>query len=152
MRLELIQIIASFTGAIGFSLILGLHGRQLPISAIGAAFTWLVYLAVHTFGGGIFISTLIASIFGSIYVEVLARVIKVPKTVLLFSVLVSLIPGRDLYNTMRYAIDGAWPRFASSGLITVQYACAIALGIVIIQVLMQMLTRLGLTNHTAKKA
>ncbi len=152
MRIELIQIMASFLGAIGFSLIFGLHGRQLPISAIGAAFTWLVYLAVHTFGGGIFISTLVASIFGSIYVEVLARVIKVPKTVLLFSVLVSLIPGRDLYNTMRYAIDGAWSSFASSGLVTAQYACAIALGIVIVQVLMQMLTRLGLIKRAERKA
>ena len=152
MRLELIQIIASFSGAIGFSLIFGLHGRQLPISAIGAAFTWLVYLVVHTFGGGIFVSTLVASVFGSIYVEVLARVIKVPKTVLLFSVLVSLIPGRDLYNTMRFAISFAWPRFASSGLITAQYAFAIAMGIVIVQVLMQMITRLGLTKGSVKKA
>ena len=152
MRLELIQIIASFLGAIGFSLIFGLHGRQLPISAIGAALTWLVYLAVHALGGGIFISTLMASIFGSIYVEVLARVIKVPKTVLLFSVLVSLIPGRDLYNTMRFAISFAWSRFATSGLVTAQYAFAIALGIVIVQVLMQMLTRLGLTQGPVKKA
>ena len=152
MRLELIQILSSFSGAIGFSMIFGLHGRQLPISAVGAAFTWLVYLAVHWFGGDIFISALLASVFGSIYVEVLARVIKVPKTVLLFSVLVSLIPGRDLYNTMRFAIDGAWPKFASSGLVTVQYACAIALGIVIVQVLMQMLTRFGLIQRPAKKA
>ena len=146
MRLELIQILASFLGAIGFSLIFGLHGKQLPIAAVGAAFTWGVYLAVYAFGGGIFISTLLASVLGSIYVEVLARVIKVPKTVLLFSVLVSLIPGRDLYNTMRYAIDGAWPRFASSGLVTAQYACAIALGIVIVQVLMQMLAELGVIH------
>ena len=141
MSHEWIQIIASFTGSIGFSLLFGLHGRQLPIAAIGAALTWAIYLGVCAVDGGIFLATVLASIFAGIYTEIMVRRLKVPKTVLTFSVVVTLIPGRDLYNTMRFAIDGDLQGFLSSGVVTLGYAVSIAIGITIVLVGSQLFTK-----------
>ncbi|MBQ9805344.1 MAG: threonine/serine exporter family protein, partial [Clostridia bacterium] len=36
----MIQVVTSFTGSIGFSLLFGLRGKQLPVAAAGASVTW----------------------------------------------------------------------------------------------------------------
>ena len=144
MKLEVIQIITSLTGSIGFSLIFGLRGKQLPVAAIGAGFTWGIYLIAEACGSGLFFANVLASIFAGIYTVVFSHVLKVPKTVLTFSVVVSLIPGRALYNTMKYAMSGEWLEFAQSGMTTISVAAAIAIGITVVLVGAQLTGKLKL--------
>ena len=151
MTQAIIQIVTSFTGSIGFSLLFGLRGRQLPVAAIGSALTWSIYLAAEALGSGLFFANVLASIFAGIYTEFFVRRLKVPKTVLTFSVLVSLIPGRALYNTMKYAIDGSWREFAQSGMITVSVAAAIAIGVTIVLVGTQLIGKLEAAKRARTK-
>jgi len=145
---KIIQILTSFTGSIGFSLLFGLHGKQLPVAAIGAAMTWGVYLLAALCGCGDFSANVIAAIFAAGYTELFVRVLKVPKTVLTFSVVVSLIPGRALYNTMNHAIKGDFANFAQNGLTALTVAAAIGIGITVVLVAMQFWMKL----HRKKRA
>ena len=131
---QAIQVVTSFTGSIGFSLLFGLRGKQLPVAAAGAAITWGVYLLAELCGSGVFLGNVIAAVFAGIYTEVFVRYLKVPKTVLTFSVVVSLIPGRALYNTMKYIFNSDFAHFVNNGMITLSVAAGIAIGITIVLV------------------
>ena len=120
----MIQVVTSFTGSIGFSLLFGLRGKQLPVAAAGASVTW----------GGLFLANVIAAVVAGIYTEIFVHYLKVPKTVLTFSVVVSLIPGRALYNTMKYVFNSDFGHFVNNGMITLSVAAAIAIGITIVLV------------------
>jgi len=52
-------------------------------------------------------------------------------------VVVSLIPGRALYQTMNYAVSSNFSGFVHSGMVTLSVAAAIAIGITVVLVLMQ---------------
>jgi len=134
LLLQVIQIITSFSGSIGFSLLFGLRGKQLPVAAVGAAFAWGVYLLAEFCGSGLFFANVIAATFAGIYTEVMVRFLKVPKTVLTFSVVVALIPGRALYNTMKYIFQSDFGNFVSNGMVTLAVAAGIAIGITIVLV------------------
>lgn len=134
---EMIQIFASFVGAIGFALLFGQHGRQIPLAGLGSAVVWLCCLAVQWCGGDLHLGVFAAALFGSFYSELLAEVLKVPKTVFLFSVLISLVPGSDLYLAMRFAIEGDVTLFLAHGIRTLTISLAIAVGIIVMVVFTQ---------------
>ncbi len=129
---EWVQILTSFTAALGFSLIFGLHGRQLPVAAVGSALTWLVCLAGGHSGMDSHWCVFIASLFGSVYSAAAAKLLKMPKTVFLFAVLISLIPGSGLYQTMRFAVDGELEQFLLCGIDTLLTSFAIAFGMIVV--------------------
>ena len=153
MTPELIQVITSFTGSVGFSLLFGLRKHQLPVAATGAALTWIVYLLVDHMGGGLFLANVVAATFAELYTEVFVRVLKVPKTVLTFSVVVSLIPGRALYQTMNCAVNSDFSGFLQNGMVTLSVAAAIAIGITVVLVLMHLREKLlaAYRGRTEKK-
>lgn len=132
-----IQVLMSFAGSIGFSLLFGLRGKQLPVAAIGAAITWGVYLVAEFFGAGVFFANVLAAVFAGLYTEVMVRFLKVPKTVLTFSVVVALIPGRALYRTMKYIFKNDYSNFVDNGIVTLSVAAGIAIGITIVLVCAQ---------------
>ncbi|MBR3895035.1 MAG: threonine/serine exporter family protein [Clostridia bacterium] len=139
---ELIQLIASFVGAIGFSLIFGLHGKQILLAGIGGACTWGVCLLTDFLGCSLPLAIFFAAVFGSFYSECLAKILRVPKTVFLFSVLISLIPGSNLYLAMRYAIEVNRELAMANAIETLTVALAISLGIIVMLVTSQIQARI----------
>ena len=131
---ELIQLIASFAGAVGFSLIFGLHGKQIVLAGVGSTCTWGCYLLACFLGCDEHISVFLAAVFGSFFSEILAKLLKVPKTVFLFSVLISLIPGSNLYLALRYAIAKDVALATANGIETLTVALGISLGIIVMLV------------------
>ncbi|MBO5294184.1 MAG: threonine/serine exporter family protein [Clostridia bacterium] len=148
---EVIQILASFVGAVGFAILFGQHGRQIPLAGVGSALVWFFCLAVQWCGGELHLGVFVAALLGSFYSELLAELLKVPKTVFLFSVLISLIPGSDLYLAMRYAIEGNVELFLTHGIRTLTIAFAIALGIIVMVVLTQIRRLIGQKSRPKSK-
>lgn len=132
---EWIQIIASFAGAVGFALLFGLHGWQLPVTALGSGLTWGLCILGQHLGWNVFCSVFAASLFGSLYSVCMSRLLKVPKTGMFISVLIALIPGNGLYQTMRYVVDGKSDAFIACGLETLITSFAIASGMVVVLVI-----------------
>lgn len=125
----IVQVIMAFLGSLGFSILFNIRGRKLWYAAIGGMFSWIIYLllifCLKSEMSRYFISTMIVTI----YSEVLARIEKTPTTTFLTSSVIPLIPGRSLYYTMSYAVNGALDKFASSGVQTVGLSASIAAGI-----------------------
>jgi len=124
-----IQIIMAFLGSLGFSILFNIRGRKLWYAAIGGMLSWVIYLLLDFWLTSeisrFFISTMIVTI----YSEILARIEKTPTTTFLTSSVIPLIPGRSLYYTMSYAVNGDLDKFVSSGGQTVGLSASIAAGI-----------------------
>ncbi len=124
-----IEIIMAFLGSLGFSILFNIRGKKLWYAAIGGMCSWIIYLLLGFWikdeMSRYFISTMILTI----YSEVLARIEKTPTTTFLTSSVIPLIPGRSLYYTMSYAVNGTLDKFASSGAQTVGLSASIAAGI-----------------------
>ena len=134
---NLIQIVTAFIAAVSASLIYGARGKRIFIAGVGSALTWSIYLIVFHFTANDFNSVLAATLFGSFFSAIAANLLQIPKTVFLFSVLIALIPGRYLYLTMRAVVAGDVTAFTDHGLVTLTVSFAIALGIIIMLVCMQ---------------
>jgi uncharacterized membrane protein YjjB (DUF3815 family) len=133
MMKNLIQALSAGVMGAGFGLLFGCHKkRKLFVIGVGSALTWTVYLVVHGLSdGNIALATFVAALFGSMSAIWAAQLLKAPKTVFLFPLLVSLVPGSDLYRMMQAALSGRESDMAGSGKRTLIFAFAIALGIIV---------------------
>lgn len=127
-----IVLLMGTIGTVGFALLFSLHGKQLPVVALGGALVCLSWILCLKGGMQSFYALLIASFLGSGYAAVVSRLLKTPKTVFLLAVVISLVPGKGLYQTMQYAVDGAWNACFSAGIGTLADVLGIATGMVIV--------------------
>ena len=125
----IIHLVTAGFGALGFSLIFNVRRELLPAAAFGGLLDWGGYMmAEWFFGNGVFLPSVVAAAFASIYAEAMARVEKSPATVFYIPALIPLIPGGSLYYTMSYAVLGQWDQVQSYGASTAYCALGIAVG------------------------
>lgn len=125
----IIQILMAALGSLGFSLLYRLRPEHLPLATVGGAFVWGIYLLGLNLTENIFAACMMASIFCTLYSEVLAKIQKTPATVMLIPSIIPLIPGSALYYTMSYLVQRDLSQAWYYARLTFQYALAIALGI-----------------------
>ena len=77
---EIRMLITALVGCIGFSLLFHLKKRHIILASLGGVLTWAVYLAGIRMLEGIFLPTLLASMVGTLYGEIFARLRKAPAT------------------------------------------------------------------------
>ena len=132
-----LQLIAGVVGSLGFSLLFNVRGaKRLFWCAVGGGVAWGVVLLVQFAGGTETMGYLAGALILTVYAEVMARIQFCPSTVFIATATIPLIPGGSLYNTMRFAMDEEWGRFAVQGLRTLGYAILISAGILIIHTIM----------------
>lgn len=132
MRLEIIQLITSFLGSLGFAIIFNLKKNHLVVAAVGGTFCWASYLVASAAFSGVFIPTLVASAVAAFYSEVFARLIKAPATVVFVSVIIPLIPGSSLFYTMSHVVSGEIELLKKYGIETILFVLGITSGISIV--------------------
>lgn len=139
MRELVIQTLMGAISSVAFAVFFNVRGKKLLLFFFGSALDWAVYLlAVHN-GYNEFVGMLMATMTAALLSEVFARIIRAPVLILLVPMLVPLIPGRGLYNTMDALIRGERARFLTSGISTVSCAAAICLGIICVTAIAHML-------------
>ena len=132
MTENMIQIITAFIGSLGFAVFFGIKGKQILLAGLGGALTWIVYLVIADYLGGIFVPNMLAAVFAALYAEIMARVNKAPATIFLTASAVPLVPGGRLYYAMAGLVNDDKTAFAENGEAAVSIALAIALGFVIV--------------------
>lgn len=130
MSKVLLQLLMSFLGTLGFSILFNLRGTKLFLAALGGMLSWCVYLLLEPYISGAPVRYFFCSFFLAFYAEVLARVLKTPATTFLIPPLIPLIPGSDLYYTMRFGLNRQWSQCLSQAFFTLKLAVALALGII----------------------
>ncbi len=134
----LYQIAMGALGALGFAVWFNVRGLPLLAGMIGGALGWFVYLITGGAYPNDLQNYLYAAMAATLYSEILARVMKMPVTVLLVPSIIPLIPGGSLYYTMAHAIAGDMASFSSRGAYTLSIAGMIALGIMTMMMIMRL--------------
>lgn len=128
----------AFLGGLAFAIPFNVHGREVPLAALGGAGGWLIHLLVYPITGSEVVGYFVAALAISLYAEVMARVRKRPVTAFLLISIVPLVPGAGIYYTMQHAIQGETTLFLSRGMHTLGLSGALALGILLVSTIMRM--------------
>ena len=128
---EIIQLIVSFTGSLGFAALFNIHGKKLWFAALGGCLSWAVYLAVEFVTPSPYICGFWC----------MARVHKTPVTVFLVSATIPLIPGAALYRTMNWMMMRDWANFQKDGIYTILFAASMAAGMTLTTIAFRMAWR-----------
>lgn len=134
-----LNAIYAFMATLGFGIVFNLKGKHLIFAALGGSLTWFFYIMCTDLSFSIIASLFAASIFGGIYSEVLARILKTPVTVFVICAIIPLVPGSGMYYTMLESIRGNVYGSLSSFLNTLSSAGAIAIGILLVSSIMKII-------------
>ncbi len=126
-----LQVAMAFFGSLGFALLFGVRGRKLMIIGLGGALGWIVYLICRAGGLSVFVSMIAAALFVEILSSELAIRLKTPVTVLQIPMLIPLVPGGDLYDTMYSLVSQNFSIFGKYSNQVLIETGAIVLGIVL---------------------
>lgn len=143
MLVAIIQIIASFFGVIGFSIMFNIHGKKLFVIGFGGALCWGVYEIIYVFLQDKIIACLGATLVIAAFVELLSRLIKTPIILLLVPMILPLIPGSDLYYMMLNFVLQNTAEGGRIGYLLLGETGAIALGIILVTSLTQIIVKIG---------
>lgn len=133
-------IISGAIGTLGFCLFFKIRRDKLIYGCIGGLLTSLFFCICSDLGLSVLMRNLIPTIVGSLYAEVIARIVKAPTTVFLIPAVIPLTPGGTLYYTMSAIVEGDMVKAQQQGEITLLVALGIAVGIVFISVIFYQLT------------
>lgn len=131
------QIIWAGAGSLGFCLLFNVRRGRMPFIVAGAMITWVIYLAAEQAGQSVLVCSLLSTVFATLFCEVLSHGLKAPVTAFLMPVLIPLVPGGGLYNTVYNLITGDTALMRSYANATVMTCLGIVLGIVGVQFVLQ---------------
>lgn len=129
--IDWIQLLASFTGSMGFAFLFKLKGKNALLAGLAGGLAWFVYLVVNIYIASPVMCMLLASLALGCYAEVMAVKIKVPRTVFMAVGIIPLIPGAALYYAMFYFFKNDYETFKFYALSAAMTALAIAGGLLI---------------------
>ena len=109
-----------------------LRKRLIPIASLGSVLCWGIYLLGAHYYSGEFVPCFLASAVAALYAEILARIKKAPATLFLITGVLPVIPGSKLYYTMSNVVYKDWLLTKKYGMLTLESAMAIAVGISLI--------------------
>lgn len=121
----------AFLGTLGFAGLFQLPKKLILPVSIGGMLGWCVYLVVEMLMPVEFVCYFAGALSVALYSEVLAKVFKVPVTVILVPGAIPLVPGGSLYYTMRYVVLEQYADAVTMAYKTASYAVAIAMGFII---------------------
>lgn len=127
----LAQCLFACIGCFGFSILFNIHGPGGILCTIGGIACWIVFWLSQRLGFSEILSYFWASLFASLYSEIMARIRKYPAISYLLVSAFPLIPGAGVYYTMNFAVRGEMDMFAYRGMNTAAIAGIMAVGILL---------------------
>lgn len=122
----------AFLSSLGFGILFNIRGKNLIIASLGGGLAWLTYLISGRLQPSIIFSLFLASMVGSIYCEIMARIYKNPVTMFIICTIIPLVPGGGMYYATLEAVKGNLNVALTKGVETLFSAGAIAVGIVFV--------------------
>ncbi|MBU3175086.1 threonine/serine exporter family protein [Clostridium estertheticum] len=122
----------AFLSSLCFGVLFNIRGKNLIIASLGGGLAWLTYLISGRLQTSLVFSLFLASIVGSIYSEIMARLYKNPVTMFVICAIIPLVPGGGMYYATLEAVKGNFTVALTKGAETLFSAGAIAVGIVLV--------------------
>lgn len=144
MKEWLVPIVSAALGSLSFAMFFGVRSRKLWFSLLGGVLNWGLYLlAMKKMGLPATMAYALGAAAGTLYAEILARIVKTPVTVFVITSVIPMVPGGSLYYTMLGLLQGDKATFVDRGLYTLSAAGAMALGIFAATMLFRLLFTVG---------
>ena len=144
MKDWLLPIVSAALGSLSFAMFFGVRSRKLWFSLLGGVLNWGLYLlAMKKMGLPATMAYALGAAAGTLYAEILARIVKTPVTVFVITSVIPMVPGGSLYYTMLGLLQGDKATFVDRGLYTLSAAGAMALGIFAATMLFRLLFTVG---------
>ena len=128
---QLLKILTGFIGSFAFAITFNVRGKHLALASLGGFLACVGYELFTFVFDSEFLRCFVVSVIITLYSELLARIVKTPTTTFIMTSLLPLVPGGALYYTMSHAFRQDWYNFYENGMLTLQFASAIALGIIV---------------------
>ena len=142
------QGISAIIGTLGFSLLFGLRNKKLLIATFGGFMVWGVYVIMcFLTPQNIFLCNFIPALVGTLYAQVMARIIKAPATMFIFTSLIVLVPGGMLYYSMRSIVIGDGAAGLAKIFETLEVSLALAFGSVVIMAITKVIYYIERRRH-----
>lgn len=136
------MLLAAFSGflaTIGFGVLFNIKRTKLLLAGIGGMLGGVVYYICKQMQYPEALALFCAGVSFAFYSECLARICRTPVTTFVICALIPLVPGKGMYETMRFAVASDAQAALQKGLDTLINAGALALGIILVSTLMRFL-------------
>lgn len=133
----LVVAFSGFLATIGFGVLFNIKGEKLLLASVGGMLGGIVYYLCKQYQCPEALSLFCAGVSFAFYSECLARICHTPVTTFVICALIPLVPGKGMYETMRYAVANDAQAALQTGLDTLINAGVLALGIVLVSTLMR---------------
>lgn len=131
LRQFLLQVLWAMLSTLGFGLMYQMRTKKLLFAALGGALSWSVYYLCMRVNLHEMTAYAVAAGTGTLFSEIMARILKTPVTVFVVPVNIAMVPGGALFHSMLALMEQDTARFIERGRYTLSVAGAIALGIFI---------------------
>lgn len=126
------NMIAAFSASFCFSVMFNVPKRELIFCSMAGSCGWVMFLFVRE----MYNSPVIATFFAVIVIAAVCRLLayrrKMPITVFLIPVIIPLVPGAGIYNTMYNIVINDLVVAARTGVEALKIASVIAIAIIIV--------------------
>ena len=100
------QLLAALVGTLAFAVLFRVRPAHLPFAGACGTIAFLLYYTVAFFGGSPFVAAFVSIGVAAALSEWCARHRHAPSPVFLVPASIPIVPGGDLYYTMRYLLSG----------------------------------------------
>ena len=147
----LLKLCAAALGTTGFAVLFGVRTKHLALAGIGGFFTYAVFYTFNFFGASLFVCSFTSAAFAALYSELCARVNKAPNAVFLIPCGIPIVPGSELYYTMRYLLEKNLESSSKYLSNAFMIGLGIAGGIVVISIICELIFNAYFKKRKAKK-
>lgn len=101
-----VHIIASFFSTVSFGVLTNIPRRALLASGITGCIGWLIYVGIHSHGGGLGVANFLATFVIGCFSIFFSRKKRIPMIIFNIPSLVPLVPGGPAYKAVRELVLG----------------------------------------------
>ncbi|MBE6605188.1 MAG: threonine/serine exporter [Ruminococcaceae bacterium] len=105
----LLQLVTACGGTLAFAVLFKVRAKHLPFAGACGVLAYILYYTVVFFGGSLFTAAFASTAAAAVFSECCARLRRAPAPVFLVPGTIPIVPGSDLYYTMRYLLSGDLP-------------------------------------------
>ncbi len=135
---EIKYIFTCILGTTFFAFLLNAPKRSIIPGGIIGGLGYIVYLLLLNTSNSLVLASFLGAMTVAFMGEILARIMKMPATILITAAIVPLVPGVGLYHTMLALVQDDIMRSLETGVETMLVAGAIAMAIAIVALIMRL--------------
>ena len=134
-----LQLVTALFGTLGFAVLFRVRAKHLLYAGACGVLAWVLYYTVSFFGGSLFLAAFVSTASAAALAECCACWRHAPAPVFLVPGTIPIVPGGDLYYTMRYLLLGDFALFADYLMQALLVGIGIGGGIVAVSVAVSLL-------------